>query len=253
MISSMLNFIISHFQHFGVYRLFITPLLLVLFCSSAPAHAAVMIIDKQWPQNITLKVVFLDGNKDQRGLVKQIAPQWLLKSNLSFQFYDNFLHAPKETHIRISFLLHSGSRLGNHNDYHSNDATMNLFGLTSGQLSDSGARRLILHEFGHALGLAHEFRNPYWPYGKNVLQQMLPSCYPKMERIGYSKKEAKSRCRAVNQTVDPKKAQKTAFDEFSVMNYPAAFTTQNGSKKIIKAPVKLSYLDHYAFQSWYPK
>ncbi len=250
----MPNVIINRFLLLAAPAILRIPLLLVFFYALvlAPAYAAVMVIDKQWPQNTSLKVVFLDCSKDQQRLVEQVAPQWLAKSNLSFQFYDSFEKAPKETHIRISFLVHSGSRLGNHRDYCSDKATMNLFDLTTGQLSDSSARRLILHEFGHALGLVHEFRSPYWPYGTNVLQKMLPNCYPKMERIGYSKQGAILRCKAVNRPVDPKKSEKTAFDEFSVMNYPTIFTTQDGSKKTISAQSRLSYLDRYAIQLWYP-
>ncbi len=211
-----------------------------------------MIIEKQWPQNTILQVVFLDGTKEQQQIVEQVAPLWLVKSNLSFRFYGVLDDAPKETHIRISFLLQSGSRLGNHHDHHSRNATMNLYDLTTGQLSDSGANRLVLHEFGHALGLVHEFRSPYWPYGQTVLNEILVACYPKMARIGYSQQNAKIQCNKVNQPINPKKAQKTAYDEFSVMNYPTTFMTKNGLKKTIKAATHLSYLDQYAIQNWYP-
>ena len=226
-------------------------LLLLLVFYLVPATGAVLIKDKQWLPNTVLNVVFLDGSQKQRQLIQQIAPNWLKKTNLSFRFYDSMLNAPSETHIRVSFLLQSGSRLGNHQDYLSKDATMNLFDLATGRLSESGAKRLILHEFGHALGLTHEYRSPYWPYGREVLQQILIDCTPKMERIGYTEQEAKSRCKLVNKPVDPKKAKKTAYDEFSVMNYPTIFTTESGEEKTIRANSSLSYLDQYAIQLWY--
>ena len=227
----------------------LTLALLILYL--APAAGAVLIKDKQWPQNMVLNVVFLDGNQEQHQLIQKIAPNWLNKTSLSFKFYSNLANAPKNTHVRISFLLQSGSRLGNHQDYLSKDATMNLFDLSSGRLSKAGAKRLILHEFGHALGLIHEYRSPYWPYGEEVLMQILRDCYPKMERIGHNKQEAKTRCETINTPVDPKQAKKTAYDEFSVMNYPTTFTMKNGTNKTIKAHSKLSYLDQYAIQLWY--
>ena len=227
----------------------LTLVLLIIYL--APATGAVLIKNKQWSQNMVLNVVFLDGNQEQRQLIRRIAPKWLNKTSLSFKFYNDLTSAPKNTHVRISFLLQSGSRLGDHQDYLSKDATMNLFDLSSGRLSESGAKRLILHEFGHALGLTHEYRSPYWPYGEKVLMQILRDCYPKMERIGHTKQEAKSRCETINKQVDPKRAKKTAYDEYSVMNYPTTFTTKNGTNKTIKAHSKLSYLDQYAIQLWY--
>ena len=231
----------------------ITLSLVLLILYLAPAAGAVLIKDKQWPQNMVLNVVFLDGNQEQHQLIRKIAPNWLNKTNLSFRFYNDLASAPNNTHIRISFLLQSGSRLGDHQDYLSQDATMNLFDLSTGRLSKASAKRLILHEFGHALGLTHEYRSPYWPYGEKVLMQILHNCYPKMERIGHTKQEAVSRCETINRPVDPKQARKTAYDEFSVMNYPATFTTINGTNKTIKAHSKLSYLDQYAIQLWYPQ
>jgi len=229
----------------------LTLVLLIFYLT--PATGAVLIKEKQWPQNLVLNVVFLGGNQEQRKLVQKIAPNWLKKTSLSFKFYSSMLNAPKQTHIRISFLLQSGSRLGNHQDYLSRDATMNLFDLTTGRLSRAGANRLVLHEFGHALGFTHEYRSPYWPFGKKVLRQILHDCYPKMERIGYTSQEAISHCQTINQPVDLKQAKKTAYDEFSVMNYPVTFTTKDGTSKTIKAHSELSYLDQHAIELWYSK
>lgn len=229
-------------------------ILLLLLCLYVPTtQSAVLVKNKLWKKDTVLNVVFLDGNPKLHQLVKSIAPQWLQQTSLSFQFFSNLSSAPKQTHIRISFNLHSGSRLGNHQDYQSKTATMNLFDLVSNQTSDSGAQRLILHEFGHALGFEHEYRSSYWPYDTKVIEQIIVDCYPKMELIGYSSQTAKQRCQTINAPINSKLAYLTAYDEGSIMNYPMSFILKDGGEKNIKAAINLSTLDHYAIQLWYGK
>lgn len=243
----LLNFVFFYPKH-------CLPWVIILFyISSSGLHAAVLQTDKQWPQNQVLNVLFLDGDKALRDIVKKYAPLWVEKTNLTFKFFDSPNSSPQQTHIRISFLLQNGSRLGNHGDYHSLDATMNLFDLSSKKLSLKGEARLVLHEFGHALGLIHEYRSPEWPFGDNIQNQIRKGCLPKMMRIGYSKQEAKNRCFLVNQPINKKEVQSTAYDEFSIMNYPVTFTLDSGTDKTIKRIFSLSYLDRYAIQLWYPR
>lgn len=212
-----------------------------------------MIKDKQWQKGMVLNVVFLDGPPVLHKLVRDTAPDWLQKTSLSFEFFDQLDRAPKQTHIRISFALHSGSRLGDHQDYVSKYPTMNLFDLTSTLISDSRAKRLILHEFGHALGFEHEYRSSLWPYGPAPIERIIEDCYPKMENIGYSHLSAIEHCRTINATIDSNFAHLTAYDENSIMNYPMAVVRTDGSSKQIKASVSLSLLDRYAIERWYTK
>ncbi len=234
-------------------RFLLLRLLLIVsyIVASTICHSAVLVKNKQWQKGTTLNVVFLDGSQQLQRLVSETAPLWLEDTSLSFQFYASSESAPKLTHIRISFKLHSGSQLGNHKDYTSRFPTMNLFDLTSNQISDSGARRLILHEFGHALGLEHEYRNQYWPYGVQVIQPILNDCYPKMEIIGYSIKAAMEHCKEINSPISSKTAKLTAYDERSIMNYPISFELPSGVLKHIKPAVNLSVLDKHAVQQWY--
>ncbi len=226
-------------------------LAIFIFFYSLSPKTAVLIKDKQWQKNMVLNVVFLDGSSDLHQLVRQTAPEWLQNTSLSFQFFDQLNQAPTQTHIRISFKLHSGSTLGDHQDYVSKTPTMNLFDLTSKHISDSRAQRLILHEFGHALGFEHEYRSRYWPYGERVIKQVTANCYPKMELIGYSPQLAVTHCKDINATINSSLAYLTAYDENSIMNYPISFEQKDGSNKQIKAAVSLSILDRYAMERWY--
>lgn len=224
--------------------------LAMLFWSLSP-KAAVLIKNKQWQKGMVLNVVFLDGTPDLHKLVRETAPDWLQSTSLSFRFFDQLSKAPSQTHIRISFTLHSGSQLGDHQDYVSKYPTMNLFDLTLEEISDSGAKRLILHEFGHALGFEHEYRSSHWPYGLVAIERIIKDCYPKMETIGYSHSSAIEHCQAINATVDSNRARLTAYDELSIMNYPMSFERKNGQSKRIRPVIKLSILDRYAIQLWY--
>jgi serralysin len=249
----MHHFLLQKFYRYkGLHHYFRPLVIIIFFFWQLSASSGVLQKDKQWPQNQILNVVFLDGKHELKTLVKHTASKWLENTNLSFNFYDKITDAPIETHIRVSFLLQSGSRLGDHKDYLSKLATMNLFDLANGKLSQEGEKRLVLHEFGHALGFIHEYRSPYWPYSQSIIDKIQQDCMPKMMRIGYSKSEASSRCQIVNQPINKKLVESTAFDEFSVMNYPVTITLSNGQDKTIRAHSALSYLDKYAIQLWYP-
>jgi len=226
---------------------------LAISCFSSTALTGVLSIQKQWPKGSTLNVLFLDGETEHHQLVKKIAPQWVQDTSLNFRFYSNDKAAPINTHIRISFSLQNGSQLGDHKDYQSRNATMNLHGLTLKDQPHDAKVRLILHEFGHALGLEHEYRNRYWPYGNQPIQKLIKDCLPQMELIGYGKEEAAIKCQQVNSKLNRKQAKFTAYDELSIMNYPMNFTLEEGTNIEISARSKLSILDKYAIQKWYAK
>ncbi len=223
------------------------------FTTSAQVFSAVLVKQKMWPKNSTLNVVFIDGNIEQKQKVRQIAPLWLNNSSLKFQFFDNFATAPKQTHIRVSFSSYTGSTLGNHGDLSSQTPTLLLAELNQTDLPEIYANRLILHEFGHALGLEHEYRNPDWPFGQAPINQQIEHCLPRLESLGYATMEAKHKCQEINAPLNENNIYKTIYDEFSIMNYPQTFTLADQSQKHILAVSKLSILDKLAIERWYGK
>ncbi len=105
--------------------------------------------NKQWPNGSTIQVAFKGGDSGQRDMVRQIAPEWCEHANLRFEF----VTSPSAT-IRISFDADDGawSYVGIDNlDIPVGAATLNL---------GWQDRSVILHEFGHMIGLAHEHQNP---------------------------------------------------------------------------------------------
>ena len=97
----------------------------------------------------TLHVRFLGGTPQQQAIAREQALWWTAHANLSFVF-DN----ASDADIRISFDENDGawSYVGTDaKGIAANEATMNLGFLDGGTAG---------HEFGHAIGLAHEHQNP---------------------------------------------------------------------------------------------
>ena len=110
---------------------------------------AIAPIGKTWMNGSALRVRFLGGTAAQRRIVKEQAGWWTEHANLTFEFGD----AP-DAEIRISFDPNDGawSYVGTDcRGIPANEATMNLGFMDGGTTA---------HEFGHAIGLAHEHQNP---------------------------------------------------------------------------------------------
>lgn len=103
----------------------------------------------KWMNGTNLRVRFMGGTAAQQELVKQQAAWWAQVANLTFEFND----APA-AEIRITFDENDGAWSYIGTDCRGiplNEATMNLGFMDGGTTA---------HEFGHAIGLAHEHANP---------------------------------------------------------------------------------------------
>ena len=106
-------------------------------------------IGKTWINGSTLHVRFMGGTAQQKKKVQEQAAWWTAHANLQFVFDD----APA-AEIRIAFDDNDGAWSYIGTDAKSipvNEPTMNLGFLDGGTAA---------HEFGHAIGLAHEHQNP---------------------------------------------------------------------------------------------
>ncbi|MCA9239871.1 MAG: hypothetical protein KDA37_06720 [Planctomycetales bacterium] len=118
---------------------------------------------KLWAVGRTLPIAFMDQDlpaderAQLRALVKDHAATWLDHANLHFAWDQSVADAL----IRISFDPPANwSYIGLDAILIPQDQpTMNLGGLRTGAPADI-RRQIILHEFGHALGLIHEHQSP---------------------------------------------------------------------------------------------
>jgi Astacin (Peptidase family M12A)/Bacterial pre-peptidase C-terminal domain len=109
---------------------------------------AALQISKRWPVGSTIRARFLGGTPQQQATVRQFAPEWTTHANLRLEFTTS-----PQAEIRIAFEDDgSWSYIGTDClGIAANRATMNYGWLDQG---------VVLHEFGHALGLIHEHQNP---------------------------------------------------------------------------------------------
>jgi hypothetical protein len=111
---------------------------------------------KLWENGQQLRIRFMDGEPELHDLVEEQARKWLEVANLEFEF-GNFVDAE----IRITF-EGKGYRSLVGTDALArpqSKATMTLGGFTK-DTDPVNLRRVVIHEFGHAIGCVHEQSSP---------------------------------------------------------------------------------------------
>jgi astacin (peptidase family M12A) len=165
----------------------------------------------KWADGGVVRIAFLDGTPEQLALVKRFAVEWTSSlANLTFVWVTQ----AAQSDIRISFQYSgSWSVIGTTcKTVPKDQPTMNFGWLTPG-VDETEARRVILHEFGHAIGLVHEH------------QRMDPTKWNKPAVIADLSKPPNSWDAATIQnnmfdTYPPNEIDGTTLDTTSIMMYP---------------------------------
>lgn len=188
-------------------------------CLLAPQLAgkskAAVFIDAQWQKGEVISISFLDGSEALQNRVEAVAQKWIDRTgaDLTFNFRKDPNHA---TDIRISFRQKgSWSLLGRYARLRTDRSvpTMN-FGWLRDNSTDLEVQEVVLHEFGHALGLIHEHQSPEadipWDKPKIFAELSGPPNNWDDETIEHNMFAA----------YDRSEVKTTPFDEDSIMLYP---------------------------------
>jgi serralysin len=155
----------------------------LMFCAAAdaiPAHPlghgvtarAALLNPAFWGRSARLTIAFLEGEPALHRRVATLAQRWLTETgaDIQFEFWIDISRDPRDANLRIAFRPDKGSYsiLGKYALQADRSLpTMNL-GWMSLQLDEEQARAVVLHEFGHALGLIHEHLSPAQTIDWNV-------------------------------------------------------------------------------------
>ncbi len=130
--------------------------------ANSSTFEAAVLRSKLWKPGRTLHVTFLDGHPVVQTKVESYAHIWSQYANITFAFGFDL-----NAEIRISFKDEgSWSAIGTdaliEEYYPPNTPTMN-YGWLTPDSPEKDYSSVMLHEFGHALGMIHEHQNPANP------------------------------------------------------------------------------------------
>ena len=201
-----------------------------------------LVTGKMWQNGRTLKVAFLDGHDELRPRIEEIAKEWCDHANLVFDFGN---HA--EPDIRISFkMAGSWSYIGTDAlTRPAEEPTMN-YGWLTPESGESAIQRVVLHEFGHALGCIHEHQNPEGgiPWDVDKVYEYYegePNFWPRAQTY-----------RNLLQKYDHSETTATEFDPESIMLYPIPQEFTIGEFEV-GWNTALSAMDREMIARMYPK
>ncbi len=219
-----------------------------LFKPGVSAHPAKLALftGKMWPNGKALGVLFLDGSSTQKSKVMLHAVAWCKDANIKLNFSTG-----SGAQIRISFKADPGSWSAVGTDclhteaFPHDEPTMN-FGWLEDGTEDEEYRRVVIHEFGHALGAIHEHQNP-----KGGIQWNLDAVYEYFSGPpnNWSKEEIDFN---IIQKYSMDQLNATKFDRKSIMLYsfpPQMIIGGTGTPE----NTKLSVGDKRFIKKMYPK
>jgi hypothetical protein len=180
--------------------------------------------DAKWKAGDAITVAFMSGDDTLKRRVREVAQHWTAPglANLRLVFSDD-----PDADVRIAFQTGDGSwsTVGTTcRQVPKGTATMN-YGWIDANSSEEELRSVVLHEFGHALGLIHEHQNPVagiqWNREAVVRELSGPPNSWSVEEIAFNVLDAAS----------PADVAATAMDPESIMMYPipASWTTDGFS------------------------
>jgi hypothetical protein len=209
---------------------------------------------RMWPQNMELTVCFLSGTRKARARVAAAATEWTNYVNLTFNFGDmtdpRTCSGSGAEHIKIDFIpLRRSSYVGIDSWRVIRSMSLDDFGYDELTVREEEFRGVVLHEFGHAIGLEHEHQSPAAKCDEEFDTQQLNAW---AARVGWSAAKVKTNL----ERLQPAEALEfTRHDRNSVMHYslpPEMFRGGKSNRCWIPKNNELSEGDKRFAASLYP-
>lgn len=113
--------------------------------------------DKIWPNGKTVYVWFMDGDEWLHKEVMRHASEWSKYANVKFKEADTALGSD----IRVTFNCSGAwSYIGRDAESISKNAPTMCLGVIPAYSKMDDRKAIVMHEFGHALGMIHEHQSP---------------------------------------------------------------------------------------------
>jgi len=199
--------------------------------------------DKKWKPTEPITIRFLGGDPGLQARVRKVSEEWTDISSLTFNFIND---GPAD--IRISFAQdnRSWSYLGTDCRLILEPAATMNFGWLNAESTDDVLRAVVLHEFGHAIGMIHEHQNPKGAiaWNKDAVRHDLSGPPNNWDDATIDN--------AMFKAYPPEVVTGTEVDAKSIMMYPIpiSWTTDGTTAGFNK---ELSYTDKQFIAAVYPK
>lgn len=217
--------------------------------SGSGKSRAALVNKNKWPKASVINVAFLDNHPDPtiHQKIKNAVKAWTAPDTAHLKIV--FVKDPAKSDIRISF-RHKGSwsTIGTScKSVAKGQPTMN-YGWLRSTTPHPELRRVVLHEFGHALGLIHEHQNPAGgiPWNKPAVYKALGGP-PNNWDTATIDRNMFSAWGAADET------NFTAVDLKSIMMYPISKEWVTDPKFAVALNTDLSKTDRIFIRQQYPK
>lgn len=198
---------------------------------------------KKWTYT-TLKVKFLDGDSNLHEQVKNISRIWEKYCGIRFDYK---VYASGVTpDISITF-KQSGSWSYVGTDSRRVTPSMNL-GILTGQPELNEFYRVVLHEFGHAIGLIHEHQSPTAKIPWN--EEAVYSYYMNPDTYHWTENEVREN---ILKKYDKSIIMGSVYDSKSIMVYAIPKEITVNESYSVKPNYRLSDSDIVYIQKMYPQ